>query len=126
MLPLIIGGIAIAVAAALANDNKKKPVAKSAKDFFVIYVKSDKFGKSYLQFDSKYVDATDFYEKLVKDKKITYKDIVDRDDDEKKLYQQWKAEGNIGKKGYPKLADTSKLQVVILEGNSTELRRKEF
>lgn len=122
MLPLIIGGVLVAAAYWAFADGKKKPASKKAqKDYFQIYVKSEKFGKSYLDFDNKMTDAADFYEKLVKNKKITYKDIVLRDADEKKIYEE-----NKGTKGYPRLADISKIFLLIYEGNGIELRRKSF
>ena len=125
MLPYIIAAGVGYLINELVNSDKQKSTEKKNEEFFV-FVRSDNFGKSTLLF-SEYEGAKKFYDKFVSNKKVRYKDIVDFDASERKLYDQWKTEGNIGKEGYPaSLNAESKIQEIAFGQGNKEFEHKEF
>lgn len=125
MLPYIIAAGVGYLINELVNSHKPKETSKSKNDFWV-FVRSDDFGKSTLSF-SEYDGSKKFYDKFVSNKKVRYKDIVDFDASERKLYDQWKSEGNIGKDGYPSgLSSESKIQEVAFGQGDKQFESKEF
>lgn len=125
MLPYIIAvGVGYMINE-LVHSNRPKEASKSTNDFWV-FVRSDDFGKSTLSF-YEYEGAKKIYDKFVSNKKVRYKDIVDFDASERKLYDQWKSEGNIGKEGYPSgLSAESKIQEVAFGQGDNQFEIKEF
>lgn len=125
MLPYIIAAGVGYLINELVHSDKRKEALKSTNNFWV-FVRSDDFGKSTLSF-SEYEGAKKFYDKFVSNKKVRYKDIVDFDDWERKLYEQWKSEGNIGKDGYPSgLSAESKIREVAFGQGDKEFETKKF
>jgi hypothetical protein len=124
MLPYIIAAGVGYLLNEFVRSDKPKEMENSNNDFW-IYVRSDDFGKSSLSF-SEYESAKNIYDKIVSSKKVRYKDIVDFDESERKLYNQWKAEGNIGKEGYPTLKSESKIQEVAFGLGNKEFESKDF
>ncbi len=123
ILKILFGGLLGFGLAKLIESTKTKPQIKCG---YLLFVRTEKFDKSYLLFDE-YQQADKMYEKIVKDKKVSYKDIVEFDKDEAKLYEKWKSEGNIGKEDYPKLSDTDKVFHIIFEDqNGTALKEKKI
>jgi len=125
MLPYLIAAGVGYIINEIVNSDKPKENETLKNDFWV-FVRSDDFGKSTLSF-SQYQEAKKFYDKFVSNKKVRYKDIVDFDTSERKLYNQWKSEGNIGKEGYPSgLSAESKLQEVSFGQRNKQFETKEF
>ena len=114
---LIAGGIGFGVAKLFGNNSKN---TSGSKNTYGVFVRSDDFDKNDLQFYS-FEDAQKMYNKITKAKKIKYKDIIEYDQAERKLFDQWESEGNIGKEGYPKLTDVSPIQKVILYINDDDI-----
>jgi gas vesicle protein len=114
---LIGGVIGVGVAKLFSDDNKNK---SSEKNNYSVYVKSDDFDKSNMRFYS-FDEAKEMYDKIVKSKKVKYKEIIANDEAEKKIYDKWLEEGKIGKEGYPKLSDDSSIQSVFLIINDEEV-----
>jgi hypothetical protein len=125
MIPYIIAAGVGYLLNELVNSNKTKSTVKVNNDFFV-FVRSDDFGKSTLLF-SEYSEAKKVYDKFAAKKKVRYKDLVDFDPSERKLYNQWKSEGNIGKEGYPSsLSDESKIQEISFGQGNKDFESKEL
>lgn len=126
MLPYIIAaGVGYLINEFVNTKSQKESQVKS-KTYFWVSVRSVDFGKSTLSF-SEYDGAKKFYDKFVLNKKIRYKDIVDFDESERKLYDKWKSEGNIGKEGYPSgLTSESKIQEVAFGQGDKQFENKEF
>jgi hypothetical protein len=123
MLPFILG-----VGAGILIDDlfSSKKESKSNKDKFFVYVRSEDFGKNTLTFDG-FKSAKIVFDRIAKKKKIQYRDIVDFDASEKKLYEQWQQEGNIGTVGYPKgLMQYSKVEELSIGFDNENFETKEF
>lgn len=112
MIPLLIGtGIGFILAKVIdSNEEVKEKIAHSPT--FHLFIKSEDFGKSNLSFLT-YDEAKKMFDKIIALKKVKYKDIVANDESEKKLFDKWKEEDNIGKTDYPKLSDESKVSSII-------------
>jgi hypothetical protein len=123
MLPFILG-----IGAGILIDNLviSKKGNKSNDDRFFVYVRSDDFGKNTLTFNG-YKSAKIVFDRIAKKKKVQYRDIVDFDSSEKKLYEEWKSENNIGKDGYPKgLMQYSRVQRISIGFDNEDFETKEF
>ncbi len=127
LLKYLFGGLLGFGVAKLISDSPSsaKKEKESKNNQFYVYVRSNDFGKSGLRFDEREL-AQKYYNKIVTAKKVRYKDIVDFDASERKLYNQWKKEGNIGKEGYPTLSKQSKVQEVIFGQGDEVFNEKEF
>lgn len=123
MIPYVIAVGVGYLFSELVNSEKS---TKTKTNNFYVFVRSNDFGKSTLMF-SEYETAKNYYDKFVKNKKIRYKDIIDFDIHEYKLYDKWKKEGNIGKEGYPSgLTAESKIQEVSFGYGDVKFENKEF
>jgi formylmethanofuran dehydrogenase subunit E len=123
MLPFILG-----IGAGILIDNLviSKKGTKSNDDRFFVYVRSEDFGKNTLTFNG-YKSAKIVFDRIAKKKKVQYRDIVDFDSSEKKLYERWKEEGNIGTDGYPKgLMQYSKVESLSIGFDNEDFETKEF
>ena len=87
MLPYIIAaGVGYLINEIVRSDDTKESETNE-KDFWV-FVRSDDFGKSTLEF-SEYESAKKFYDKFSSNKKVSYQDIIDYDETERKFYDKW-------------------------------------
>lgn len=116
MIPYIIDVVVGFVIAKLTEGKSKpKESSKSSKKTgYLVYIRTEKFNKSYLEIND-YDKANNLFEKIAKEKKISYKTIVDNDPEEAKLYQKWK---NEDVKDAPKLTDSDKVFYVALEDSN--------
>lgn len=120
---ILVGGIIGYGAAKLLQQPSENIEQKIG---YLVFVRSEKFDKSLLLFDD-YGEANKVYEDIIKAKKVQYKTIIEHDKDEFRLYEKWKLEGKVGKDGYPKLSDYSKVYTVTLEdSNATKIKEKKF
>lgn len=116
---LIAGGIGFGVAKLL--DNSKETGSTGSKtNEYIIYGSADDMDKINMKFFN-YDDAKKMYDKIVKSKKISYKDIITNDETEREYYDKWLAEGNIGKEGYPKLSNVYNIQQIFFYINDDEI-----
>lgn len=127
MIPFVIGiGVGVVVDEIFHALDSKPSKKESTKGAYWVFVRSKEFGKSMLTFDG-YKSSKMMYDKILENKKVRYKDIVDFDDSEKELYNKWKIEGNIGKPGYPKsLGQTSRISEISFGRNDEEFQSQEF
>jgi len=116
---LIAGGLGFGVAKLLGN-KKEKDYSFYNPNQYTIYAKSDDNDKIKMDFFN-FDDAKKMYDKILKAKKIRYRDIIEYDNTEKEYYNKWSEEGNIGKKGYPKLTDISPIQEMTFYINNDEI-----
>ena len=116
---LIAGGIGFGVAKLL--DNSKETGSTGSKtNEYIIYGSADDMDKINMKFFN-FDDAKKMYDKIVKSKKISYKDIITNDETEREYYDKWLAEGNIGKEGYPKLSNVYSIQQIFFYINDDEI-----
>jgi hypothetical protein len=120
---LIAGGLGFGVAKLLDSSKSKKTT--DSNNTYEVFTMSDDFDKSSMSFYT-FEDAQKMYDKILKSKKVKYKDIVEFDEAERKLFEQWKEEGNIGKEGYPKLSDSSRIQRLVLYINNDAILEYEI
>lgn len=116
---LIAGGLGFGVAK-LLDDSKKTGSKDSKTNDYIIYGSADDMDKINMKFFN-FEDAKKMYDKIVKSKKIKYKDIIANDETERGYYDSWLAEGNIGKEGYPKLSDVYTIQEIFFYINDDEI-----
>jgi hypothetical protein len=122
MIPFLIGiGVGVVIDKLFSSEKEE-----SKKDKYFVFVNSEEFGKNTLTFDG-FRSAKIIYDRIVSKKKVTYRDIVDFDQLEKKLYDEWSKEGNIGKEGYPKsLTQMSKVYQVAIGLENETFETKNF
>ena len=132
MFPFLIGvGIGVILDELIHSSDKKTSKSSSDKtkatdNSYYVFARSDDFGKSMMSFGG-LKSAKMMFDKLKASKSISYKDIVDFDENERVLYMRWKDEGNIGKEGYPSgLNQKSKLQELSYGNNLEDFESVEF
>jgi len=117
LVGIISGIIGIFIGKSL-SEKKDNETKKS--DKFYIFLDTEDFDKQSLEFGD-FETANDFYDKLLKEKKVTYKDCIERNEDEYKIYEKYKDTDE----KIP-LTKTSKIWIMILEHSGEDLKRKEF
>jgi hypothetical protein len=75
---------------------------------------------------SSYPEARDMFDKIVKSGKVNYKDIINYDENERKLFEGWESNNERDKKDYPSLSDKSVVTIVVFGQGDVEFERKEF
>jgi hypothetical protein len=119
-LVAVIAAIGGGVIGFLFGSSKKDE--KSGGKFYV-FVDTKDFDKHNLEYGD-FETAEKDYEKYVKAKEISYKDIYERNEDEYNLYKELEKKGG---KDLPKMNDKSKITIITLLNNTgEELKNKEF
>jgi hypothetical protein len=115
---LIAGAIGFGIAKLFEEDKSKKTT--DSDNTYEVFVMSDDFDKSIMKFYT-FDDAQKMYNKILKSKKIKYKDVIEYDENERKLFEEWESEGKTGTQGYPKISDVSPIQRLVLNINNDEI-----
>ena len=118
MLPYIIGA---GVGFLISEIMKSEKGGSGNSEKFYVFVQTEDFDKANMLF-SDYETAKAMYDKIVKNKSIHYKDLVEYDEKEAKLYDDLKEQGETE----TKLSDKSKVYIVGIGKGSEEFESKEF
>ena len=110
ILFLLVGGVAGYIAKGLFGGKNES----SSPVYFHIFARTKDWSKINMKFYT-YDDAKKMYDKMVASKKLKYKDLIEYDWDEAKLFQKWKDNpGEIPKEEMPKVTDESKIHTISL------------
>jgi len=120
-LKILGGGIAGFITAKLLSSDTKESKENKNNDYFV-YIKTEDFDKHSLLF-KEYDEAKKMFDKIVKNKEIEYKDIIDNSESEKELYDKWLKDEL---KDIPKLTDKSEVYLVIIGKGNEDFEKKEL
>ncbi len=120
---ILTGVLGIGVGAAIASSGKKKTVA--AKNSYFVYVLTKERGATTWELDS-FKKAKEDFEKYAESKEISYKEITEKDETAKKLYDALEEKGKNDFKLSKKFPIT-KIELILNQGDKDEiLESKKF
>ncbi|MDO8609513.1 MAG: hypothetical protein Q7R95_03110 [bacterium] len=123
LLKVLFGGLLGFGVAKLIEPEKKEIECKDGE--YYVFVRTDEFSKSTMQFDD-YEKARNMYYKLLKAKKVVYKELVDNSEFEKDLYEKSKTDKDIPEEERWKLTDEGKISQIAWGKGQNTFEEKEF
>jgi len=124
----LIGGILVGFGFSkiIESENAEKDEKKEEKDTgFFVFVRSEQFSKTTMLFE-KYEDARNMYNKILKTKKVIYKDLYDNSQFERDLFKKLDENKELNYEDKLHLNDESLVEEIAWGDSKNTFETKQF